>query len=222
MFLSDRQLKVLIAKGLVSDTASVQPASLDLHLGNKMQLWNSMYQIDPEKDQSRLWNSMVQGKGGRWNLPSFTLAHAKTVERISVPKDYVAMIHGLSSLGRLGLMIHITAGLIDPGNSLIPTLELVSLGGDILLRPGMRIAQVTFHLMVSECDTPYQGKYQGDEDLTASRMFMEYQRESDPEARPADITIRRGFRQSKDIEASNQDYVRTDYPGAIPHNDPES
>lgn len=150
------------------------PCSVDLHLGERLIRLPYGTVLDPERDQSDLWEPVPRRESdGRWWLAQGALYLGVTVETIAVPDDCVALLHGLSSLGRLGLLVHVTAGLIDPGNALKPTLELVSLGGSILLRPGMRIAQVTFHRLSAPAEHPYAGKYAGDQEPTPSRMWRE-------------------------------------------------
>ena len=96
-----------------------------------------------------------------------------TAEEIAIPNDLMGTLHGVSSLGRLGLLVHVTAGLADAGFSGRLTLELVSLGGTILLRPGMRIAQLTLHRMTSPAEAPYSGRYMNDVDPTPSRAWKD-------------------------------------------------
>lgn len=92
---------------------------------------------------------------------------AATVERVTIPSSLVAVLNGRSSLGRLGILVHATAGYIDPGFSGNITLELYNAGPHpVRLYAGMRIAQLVFHTLVSPCEVPYgQGvsdKYKGE------------------------------------------------------------
>jgi dCTP deaminase len=153
--------------------AAIGPSSQDVHLGNSLIRLPYGVTLDPERDQSVLWQSVPLRDDGRWMLGQGTLYLGVTIETISVPDDGVAFLHGISSLGRLGLLIHITAGLIDAGNTLRLTLELVSLSGAILLRPGMRIGQITYHQMTGRAEHPYSGKYQNDCVPVPSRMHQE-------------------------------------------------
>jgi dCTP deaminase len=174
MILSDRDLFDFLDPGTF-----IGPASQDLHLGDSLLRLPYGVTLDPERDQSDLWQTVPLRDDGRWMLGRGDLYLAVTEEFVAVSREHVGLLHGLSSLGRLGLLVHVTAGLIDPGNALRPTLELVSLGGSILLRPGMRIAQITYHQLSSSAMHPYAGKYFGDSQPTPSRMYRERVREAD-------------------------------------------
>jgi dCTP deaminase len=106
-----------------------------------------------------------------------------TVERVVVPDDMVARIDGKSSLGRLGLIIHSTAGFIDPGFDGHITLELTNIATlPITLYPAMKVGQVSFMMMTSAADRPYGkgasgSKYQGQRGPTPSRYFENFRRE---------------------------------------------
>ena len=152
---------------------AVQPSSIDLHLGDSLLRLPYGSVIDPEQDQAHLWEPVPLRDDGRWWLGQNTLYLGVTSEHVQIPNDMVGVLHGVSSLGRLGLLVHVTAGLADPGWSGRLTLELVSLGGTILLRPGMRIAQLTLHRMTTPAEAPYAGKYSGDVNPTASRYYRE-------------------------------------------------
>ena len=103
-----------------------------------------------------------------------------TLVHVVVPDDLVARLDGKSSLGRLGLLIHATAGLVDPGWEGRLTLELMNLAPlPITLWPGMKIGQISFMRMTTPVDNPYGGgrlgsKYQGDVDPTPSRYHLEF------------------------------------------------
>lgn len=166
--LSDASLRAL-----VGDDAAVGPSSVDLHLGPKLLRLGYGVTIDPEQDQSALWTDVPLHHDGRFHLGRNELYLGVTAEEITVPGDMVAFLHGISSLGRLGLLVHCTAGLADSGYSGRLTLELVSLGGTLILRPGMRIGQITYHRLDKLATVPYHGKYLNDVDPVPSRMFME-------------------------------------------------
>lgn len=158
---------------LLGPDAAIGPASVDLHLGDTLLRLPYGVTLDPEIDQSNLWQTVPRRSDGRWILGQGALYLGVTAEMVAVPTDHLVLLHGISSLGRLGLLVHVTAGLIDPGNTLHPTLELVSLGGQILLRPGMRICQVTYHKLTGPAERPYDGKYVADTKPVPSRMFRE-------------------------------------------------
>ena len=149
----------------------LQPASLDLRLGDRFTRFSEDLTdvIDTRStDVAALmgtWSgdSVVVGLGG------FVLAHTR--ERVKIPNDIVAVVDGRSSLGRLGLMVHVTAGYIDPGFEGQITLELHNVGGHpVRLYAGDRVCQLRFHRMAKTADRPYRGKYQGDSGAVASRI----------------------------------------------------
>jgi dCTP deaminase len=102
------------------------------------------------------------------------------LERVALPNDLVARLEGKSSLGRLGLLIHSTAGYVDPGWDGYLTLELSNVANlPITLYPGMKIGQISFFRLTTEAETPYGsagGKYQGQRGPTASRFFEDFRR----------------------------------------------
>lgn len=151
------------------------PASLDLHLGESLLRLPYGVTIDPEVDQGALWDKAPLREDGRWWLAQNVLYLGVTQEMVTVPGDMIGLLHGVSSLGRLGLLIHVTAGVADPGYTGRLTLELVSLGGTILLRPGQRIGQLTMHKLDTLSTRPYSGKYLNDEQPTPSRFWQETQ-----------------------------------------------
>lgn len=146
------------------DAKFLQPSSYDVRLGGSMKRLPYGVILDPEQDQSHLFvETPIRDSGpyeGRWWLGQGTLHLGVTLERITVPTNMVAHVHGLSSLGRLGLLVHCTAGLIDAGWLDKPiTLEIISLGGHTVLRPGMRIAQIAWMHLDAPCEHPYCGRY---------------------------------------------------------------
>jgi dCTP deaminase len=150
------------------------PASVDVHLGDEILALKSGTVLDPELDQSLEWEPVPLCSDGRWRLDRLHPYLGVTKQKISVSRRHVGLLHGISSLGRLFLLIHVTAGLVDPGWQESPlTLELMPLGAPILLRPRMRIGQITLHELTSECLQPYAGKYAGDQGATPSRMHLE-------------------------------------------------
>lgn len=160
--LSDRDLRIMPELVSPFRPDAVGPSSVDLHLGGELLRMRYGMTIDPERDQSEQLDKTPLRADGRWCLSRSDLYLGVTLERIAVPPDMVAFVHGLSSLGRLGLIVHCTAGLVDAGWPEAPiTLEMVSMGGHMLLRPGQRIAQITFHRLSSVCATPYgeRGRY---------------------------------------------------------------
>lgn len=172
MILHDTALRNLFVRD------GVQPASLDLRLGETLLRLPYGVTLDPERDQSDLWQPVPLREDGRWMLGQGALYLGVTAEALAIPSNCAGLLHGVSSLGRLGLLVHVTAGLADPGWFGRLTLELVSLGGSILLRPGQRIAQLTVHQMTGEAEQTYSGRYQGNTQPMPSRAYL------DVEARP--------------------------------------
>lgn len=172
--LSDRS--ILARPELVTPfrPSAVGPCSIDLHLGAELRRLPYGQTLDPEKDQATAWADTPLGEDGRWLLGARELYLGATLEAVMVPIDMVALLHGISSLGRLGLIVHCTAGVADSGWKEAPlTLEIVSLGGPIFLRPGMRICQLTFHALDQECEWGYSGRYSGDRGVVPSRSFLD-------------------------------------------------
>lgn len=181
MVLSDHDIKIELAEGrIVIDPLGeglIQPASIDLRLGSDFRVFrnSSHVAIDPEVHQPDLTEHIVVEEGDAFVLHPGQFALGTTLERICVPDDILAKLEGKSSLGRLGLMIHSTAGYIDPGWNGQVTLELSNVASlPILLRPGMRIGQISFERMSSPVDLPYGSPelgshYQGQVGATAGR-----------------------------------------------------
>lgn len=150
---------------------AIQPSSVDLSLGERLDVMERGGIIDPECPDAIRWRRgcMV---GGRWLIEQGALCLGTTAETLTIPDDHVGLLHGRSTLGRLGLLIHVTAGLLDPGYHGRPTLEIVSLAGAFRLRPGMQIAQLTLHRLTGAAERPYAGRYQGDTVPTPARVAV--------------------------------------------------
>jgi dCTP deaminase len=184
MVLSDRTIREQILAGRIGiepiDEHDIQPSSVDLHLGSRFQVFrNSRYPyIDPSMDQAGLMELVEATPEEPFVLHPGEFVLAVTVERLTLPDDVVARLEGKSSLGRLGLLIHSTAGYIDPGWEGTITLELSNVANlPIILTPGMAIGQVSFMFMTTPVDRPYgsQGlgsRYQGQTDPTPSRSHL--------------------------------------------------
>ena len=155
MLLSAQAIRRLGEDGLITpyDPAMVQPCSYDLKLGR-----NFLIKDRPAADKDRLFI-----------MPeSFCLA--ETIEILRVPLTMVATIHGKSSWGRKGLLVHVTAGLVDPGWDGRLTLELKNVSSvPLVLRTGEPIAQVVWQLLDEATDTPYRGRYQYAKGVEASK-----------------------------------------------------
>src|SRR5215212_2028156 len=160
---------------------AIQPSSIDLRLGDKIRVFRNNHRshIDVREDAAALTEVVQLQEGQPFFLGSGEFALGVTLELIAVPEDLVARLDGKSSLGRLGLLIHATAGLVDPGWEGRLTLELMNLAPfPITLFAGMKIGQISFIQMTSAVDIPYghgtlASKYQGDTDPTPSRYHLE-------------------------------------------------
>jgi dCTP deaminase len=184
MVLSDRTIREQLLAGRIRiepiDEGDIQPSSVDLHLGPRFQVFrNSRYPyIDPALDQAGLMELVEATVEEPFVLHPGEFVLAVTVERLALPDDIVARLEGKSSLGRLGLLIHSTAGYIDPGWEGTITLELSNVANlPMVLTPGMPIGQVSFMFMTTPVDRPYgsaglRSRYQGQSDPTPSRAHL--------------------------------------------------
>lgn len=190
MVLSDRSIKQQILAGRIRieplDPDDIQPSSVDLHLGEDFRVFrNSRYPyIDPSREQAGLMERVTASDTEPFVLHPGEFVLGTTAEKISLPPDLVGRLEGKSSLGRLGLLIHSTAGYVDPGFEGTLTLELSNVANlPIVLMPGMKIGQVSFSQLTTEVDRPYGSpelgsKYQGQEATTPSRMFLNWRRQA--------------------------------------------
>lgn len=188
MLLADCDLLAEIRAGGLAldpfDPQAVQPASIDVRLDTAFLVFNNHERthIDPA-DPDPLTTTVHAGPDG-FVLHPGELVLASTVERISLGSALAARLEGKSSLGRLGLMVHSTAGFIDPGFSGQVTLELSNVATlPIILRPGMRIGQLCVIKLTSRADRPYGtdglgSRYQGQRGPTASRSWRDYEQGS--------------------------------------------
>lgn len=185
MILSDRDLRARLDKGdividpLIDPELQIQPASIDLRLSSTFVVYRLPHVpcIDP-KDPStveKYTEKVSIEEGEAFVLQPGEFALGSTVERVQVPADLVARVEGRSSIGRLAVVVHATAGFVDPGFSGHITLELGNLGRcAVKLYPGMRISQIVFHTMSSPAERPYgesrRSKYQEQRGPVASRI----------------------------------------------------
>ena len=188
MLLSDRDILAEIdAKRIVVepyDEAMVQPSSIDFRLDRYFRVFeNHRYpHIDPAADQSDL-TRMVEPVGDEpFILHPGEFVLGSTLEVVTLPDDLAARVEGKSSLGRLGLLTHATAGFVDPGFSGHVTLELANVATlPIKLYPGMKIGQLCFFRLSSPAEHPYGSakygsRYQGQRGPTPSRSFANFHR----------------------------------------------
>lgn len=188
MLLSDRDIRLEIDAGRIGldpwDPAMVQPSSVDVRLDRYFRLFdNHKYPfIDPAEDQPELTRLIEVDPAEPFILHPGEFALGSTFEQISLPDDIAARLEGKSSLGRLGLLTHSTAGFIDPGFSGHVTLELSNVATlPIKLWPGMKIGQVCYFRLTSPAESPYGSgtygnRYQGQRGPTASRSFQNFHR----------------------------------------------
>ena len=189
MVLSDKDIKEAIKSGVIGIDPyfekDVQPASVDLHLDKKLLIFNNSNApyIDLKKELPDLNEPIIIKGDEPFFIHPGDFVLGSTLEKISIPNDMVARIEGKSSLGRLGLLIHSTAGFVDPGFSGNLTLELANVSRlPITLYYGMRIGQISFQKMVSEAEKPYgspelKSRYQGQLDPTESRVFKDFEKQ---------------------------------------------
>jgi dCTP deaminase len=189
MILSDGEILAALKDGSLGidpmpTKEQIQPASVDLRLGNQFSSFNETmapYSVDTRNGEivghdglnvSRVMTTREVVKTFNLGPNDFVLGH--TVERVRVPSGLVGVVDGRSSLGRLGVMVHITAGYIDPGFEGQITLELYNVSPlSVFLYPGDRICQIRFHRMGKSSLNPYRGRYQGDSGAVASRIHYE-------------------------------------------------
>ena len=188
MLLSDRDIRAEVdANRLVLDpwdAELVQPSSIDVRLDRFFRVFNnSQYtHIDPAQQQDEL-TSLVEPKGDEpFVLHPNEFVLGSTLEVVTLPDDLAARVEGKSSLGRLGLLTHATAGFVDPGFSGHVTLELANVATlPIKLYPGMKIGQFCFFRLSSPSEHPYGSekygsRYQGQRGPTPSRSFQNFHR----------------------------------------------
>lgn len=186
MVLSDRTIKELIQAGRLRiepfDALAIQPSSIDLRLDQRFRVFRStrFSHIDPRQEQGDLTELLTVPDGETFVLQPGQFCLGNTWEEISLPEDLVGRLEGKSSLGRLGLVIHSTAGYVDPGFRGHLTLELSNAASlPILLYPRMKIGQLSFLQMTTPADRPYGSrplgsKYQGQNEPTASRIHLDF------------------------------------------------
>ena len=184
--LSDRDIRAAISAGEVRidpyDARDLQPSSVDLHLDRSFRVFrNNRYAfIDVRTPQPDLTELLRVDDDEPFILHPGEFVLGQTVEWVELPNDLVARLEGKSSLGRLGLLIHSTAGYVDPGWKGNLTLELSNVANlPIALYYGMRIGQISFFRMSSPVDRPYGSadlgsKYQGQSEPTASAFHRDF------------------------------------------------
>ncbi|WP_432505138.1 dCTP deaminase [Kineococcus arenarius] len=188
MLLSDRDIRRELAAGRVvlepSEPSMVQPSSVDVRIDRYFRLFdNHKYSvIDPAQEQPELTRLVEVPADEAFILHPGEFVLASTYEVVTLPDDISARLEGKSSLGRLGLLTHSTAGFIDAGFSGHVTLELSNVATlPITLWPGMKIGQLCFFRLSSPAENPYGSaasgsRYQGQRGPTPSRSFARFHR----------------------------------------------
>ena len=186
MILSDRSIRAALEAGHVGidplGDDAIQPSSVDVRVGGSFRVFanHRVPHIDPREEQPELTDLVEVDDDEPFMLHPGEFVLGSTLERITLPDDLVARLEGKSSLGRLGLLIHSTAGFIDAGFSGHVTLELSNVATlPIAIHPGMKIGQFAFFRLDGPAERPYgsagtTSKYQGQEGPTASRSHLNF------------------------------------------------
>ena len=184
--LSDRTIKEELAAGRLIieplDEANIQPASIDLQLDRVFRIFRVTRRpfVDVRQPMEDLTELVTIEDEEPFIIQPGTFVLASTLESVTLPDDIVARVDGRSSLGRLGLLVHATAGYVDPGWTGKLTLELSNQSQmPIALYYGMKISQISFLRMSTPVDRPYgseslASKYQGQTGPTPSRIFQDF------------------------------------------------
>jgi dCTP deaminase len=188
VILSDRTIKEEVDKGRIEiepfDLEAVQPSSVDLRLDHRFMVFrnHTRSHIDVKTDLTDLTTEVEATEDKPFILHPGEFVLGSTAERIRLPTDLVGRIEGKSSLGRLGLLIHTTAGFVDAGWNGMITLEFSNVASlPITLYPGMKIGQISFIQMTTEADNPYGSgvlgsKYLGQAGPRPSRYWENFNR----------------------------------------------
>ena len=190
MLLSDRDIRAELESGRVQldplELGMIQPSSIDVRLDRFFRLFdNHKYPfIDPAEEQPDLTRGVEVKPDEPFILHPGEFVLGSTFELVTLPDDIAARLEGKSSLGRLGLLTHSTAGFVDPGFSGHVTLELSNVATlPIKLWPGMKIGQLCLLRLTSPAEHPYGSssvgsKYQGQRGPTPSRSYLNFIRPS--------------------------------------------
>ncbi len=186
MVLSDRSIRQELDQGRIVinplDASDIQPASVDLHLDRKVLVFSNSSRpyIDIKQSLEQLTEMVELEDDSPFILHPGEFVLGSTKENIELPEDLVARLEGKSSLGRIGLVIHSTAGFVDPGWKGHLTLELSNLARlPITLYYGMKIGQISFLRLTTAAERLYGSqdlgsKYQGQTEPTASRIHQDF------------------------------------------------
>ncbi|MFI7677054.1 dCTP deaminase [Actinophytocola sp. NPDC049390] len=188
MLLSDGDLRKELASGRLGldplDEAMIQPSSIDVRLDRFFRVFNNTKytHIDPRQQQDDLTAPVETVDDQPFVLHPGEFVLGSTFESVNLPDDLAGRLEGKSSLGRLGLLTHSTAGFIDPGFTGHITLELSNVANlPITLWPGMKIGQLCLFRLTSPAENPYGStvagsRYQGQRGPTPSRAYLNFHR----------------------------------------------
>ena len=189
MVLSDRSIRAELEAGRIAidplDLDLVQPSSVDVRVDRRFRVFHNARHpyIDVRKPMEDLTELVEMDGDEPFILHPGQFVLGQTLEQVTLPEDLVARLEGKSSLGRLGLLIHSTAGFVDSGFSGNLTLELSNVANlPITIYHRMPIGQISFMRMDSPVERPYGSgatgsKYQGQTEPTASRFYLNFERE---------------------------------------------
>ena len=188
--LSDKTIKEYLEEGKIvidplKDEQQIQPSSVDMRLGDEFKVFKVIRKpyIDPkdEDDIVEYMESSTVPEGEAFIIHPNEFALATTQEYVKVPDDLVARVEGRSSMGRLGVTMHVTAGYVDPGFEGRITLEISNIGAmPVALYPGQRVCQLVFETMTTPAELPYghpkrNSKYMKQLKPESSRVKLDYE-----------------------------------------------
>ena len=188
--LSDKTIKEYLEEGKIvidplKDEQQIQPSSVDMRLGDEFKVFKVIRKpyIDPkdEEDNAEYMESSTVPEGEAFIIHPNEFALATTQEYVKVPDDLVARVEGRSSMGRLGVTMHVTAGYVDPGFEGRITLEISNIGAmPVALYPGQRVCQLVFETMTTPAELPYghpkrNSKYMKQLKPESSRVKLDYE-----------------------------------------------
>ena len=187
---SDKTIKEYLEEGKIvidplKDEQQIQPSSVDMRLGDEFKVFKVIRKpyIDPkdEEDIAEYMESSTVPEGEAFIIHPNEFALATTQEYVKVPDDLVARVEGRSSMGRLGVTMHVTAGYVDPGFEGRITLEISNIGAmPVALYPGQRVCQLVFETMTTPAELPYghpkrNSKYMKQLKPESSRVKLDYE-----------------------------------------------
>lgn len=188
--LSDKTIKEYLEEGKIvidplKDEQQIQPSSVDMRLGDEFKVFKVIRKpyIDPkdEEDIAEYMESSTVPEGEAFIIHPNEFALATTQEYVKVPDDLVARVEGRSSMGRLGVTMHVTAGYVDPGFEGRITLEISNIGAmPVALYPCQRVCQLVFETMTTPAELPYghpkrNSKYMKQLKPESSRVKLDYE-----------------------------------------------